>query len=115
MKKIYRHLLVFVLAALYYDFLQLTDMTCLFRGITGIPCPACGTTRSLISLLRLDFSKSFYYHPVGFLLLWTVFLAFHKDIFLKYVRQAFFWFCFYGNLVIILAVYIIRMLYTVIP
>ena len=40
--------------------------------IFGIPCPMCGMTRALISLLRLDASSAFYYHPLWPLLIVSV-------------------------------------------
>jgi hypothetical protein len=38
---------------------------CLFRLLTGIPCPGCGMTRSLMALWRGDLLTSFRYHPLG--------------------------------------------------
>jgi hypothetical protein len=40
---------------------------CLVKNITGIPCPACGSTRSVMSLLHGDFYTALYYNPLGFL------------------------------------------------
>lgn len=37
---------------------------CLIRRTTGFPCPSCGMTRSYIELMRLNFKKAFYYHPL---------------------------------------------------
>lgn len=37
---------------------------CLLRELTGVPCPACGMSRALFSLVRLDISAAFRYHPV---------------------------------------------------
>lgn len=41
---------------------------CLFRMGLGIPCPGCGMTRALVSLLRLDLPGAFDYHPMVFFL-----------------------------------------------
>ena len=38
---------------------------CLFREVTHLPCPACGTTRSLILLMNGAFRKSFVMNPFG--------------------------------------------------
>lgn len=43
------------------------DIGCLFRHITGIPCPGCGMTRAHLAALRLDFQAAFSYHPLWFL------------------------------------------------
>ncbi len=37
---------------------------CLFRRLTGIPCPCCGMSRAWIAALRLDFRGAFSFHPV---------------------------------------------------
>lgn len=35
---------------------------CLFRMLTGFPCPGCGLTHAAVSLLHGDFHKSVQYH-----------------------------------------------------
>jgi hypothetical protein len=42
---------------------------CMFKSLTGIPCPACGVTRSILSLMHADFSNAFLINPLGFFLL----------------------------------------------
>ncbi len=37
---------------------------CPYDYILGISCPGCGMTRAFLSLLCLDFSSAFYYHPL---------------------------------------------------
>ncbi|MGM9983726.1 MAG: DUF2752 domain-containing protein [Fibrobacter intestinalis] len=46
------------------------------KKIFGIPCPGCGTLRSLNELLHGDFSEAFYFNPL------TVLLAFSCLFFL---------------------------------
>ena len=56
---------------------------CLFKNITGLPCPSCGSTRSLIHIMKLDFKTALHDNPLGFILafglilfpLWIVFDA----------------------------------------
>lgn len=38
---------------------------CPFLALTSLPCPGCGLTRSLSSLLHMEVLKSWHYHPVG--------------------------------------------------
>ncbi|MDR3710893.1 MAG: DUF2752 domain-containing protein [Capsulimonadaceae bacterium] len=38
---------------------------CVFHAVTGLPCPGCGMTRSLICLMHGRFHESFLYHPLG--------------------------------------------------
>jgi hypothetical protein len=42
---------------------------CLFRYLTGLPCPGCGLTRSFSCILHGDFERGYDYHPFGFVLL----------------------------------------------
>lgn len=37
---------------------------CPVRAITGLPCPGCGMSRALLSLLYGDIAQSLYYHPM---------------------------------------------------
>jgi len=38
---------------------------CPFKLLTGLPCPGCGMTRSVVALLHGDAVTSAYYHPLG--------------------------------------------------
>lgn len=41
---------------------------CLFRHVTGIPCPSCGSTRSLLSLLHGNVTDSLKLNPLGIII-----------------------------------------------
>lgn len=41
---------------------------CLFRRVTGLPCPSCGTTRSVLSLSHMQFTDALHYNPLGFIM-----------------------------------------------
>ena len=42
---------------------------CLFKQLTGIPCPSCGSTRSVLSLLSGDLTGALIWNPFGFILM----------------------------------------------
>jgi hypothetical protein len=42
---------------------------CWLKNTTGLPCVGCGITRSLSCGLRGMFAESFYYHPMGLVIL----------------------------------------------
>jgi len=48
---------------------------CLLKHFTNIPCPSCGSTRSLLSILHGNFSEGFYLNPIGYLLLVIMLIA----------------------------------------
>jgi hypothetical protein len=42
---------------------------CLFHKITHIPCPSCGTTRSVMALLQGHLWEALYFNPLGIIVL----------------------------------------------
>ena len=59
---------------LYYNlYLQNTKSSsesfCMIKRITNIPCPSCGSTRSVSSLLHGDFAGAIYWNPLGLVIL----------------------------------------------
>jgi hypothetical protein len=42
---------------------------CLFKRLTGVACPSCGATRSMLALLHGDAGYAFHINPLGFVLL----------------------------------------------
>jgi hypothetical protein len=48
---------------------------CLFRYVTGLPCPGCGLTRSFSCILHGEFERGYDLHPFGYLLLPLFILA----------------------------------------
>jgi hypothetical protein len=40
---------------------------CLIKYVTNIPCPSCGSTRSVISLTKNDFIGALNSNPIGYL------------------------------------------------
>ena len=41
---------------------------CLIKKITNIPCPACGSTRSILALIKGEFKEAYNTNPIGFLI-----------------------------------------------
>jgi hypothetical protein len=41
---------------------------CPVKNVTGMPCPACGTTRSIIAILYGEFNHAALINPLGFLM-----------------------------------------------
>ena len=55
--------LVFYLAVMHFS-----GIGCPIRFVTGIPCPGCGMTRAVGSLLHLHPGEAAHFHPLVFLL-----------------------------------------------
>ena len=73
-KKLYLFILGFALAGyswvLLNQYLIQTSKpvfsVCLFRNVTGIPCPSCGTTHSVMSITKGDFGQALNENILGF-------------------------------------------------
>ncbi|MDD2197931.1 MAG: DUF2752 domain-containing protein [Bacteroidales bacterium] len=48
---------------------------CLVKHITNIPCPSCGTTRSVISLAKGKFKDALQINPLGYVVATIMILA----------------------------------------
>lgn len=74
---------------------------CVVKKIAGIPCPSCGSTRSVISLMEGNVVEAVLWNPIGLILLvgmavfpvWITYDLFNKQqtLYLAYRRtEAFF-------------------------
>ena len=61
-------LILFGIGALYALIIRLTGIgiPCPIRRLTGTMCPGCGTTRMMMSILKLDFASAFRYNSAVF-------------------------------------------------
>ncbi len=73
------------------------NSTCLIKSISGVPCPSCGTTRSILELLDGHFITSLQWNPMGLIVLlimvispvWILIdLLFKKESFLRFYGRA---------------------------
>ena len=63
-KEYITYVIVFFIVLIIGILSYLKIYICPFYYITGIPCPMCGMTRALFSLLELDFKSAFHYHAL---------------------------------------------------
>lgn len=42
---------------------------CLWKQVTGLACPACGTTRSMLTIMEGAIQQGLYLNPLGFMLI----------------------------------------------
>lgn len=49
----------------FANFNQQGFTLCIFKNITGLPCPSCGTTRAIVLLLNGDWGRSLEMNPLG--------------------------------------------------
>jgi hypothetical protein len=71
--KLYSVLLIVVFSGysyLYYSLYHSINSNvsfCIFKNVTGFPCPSCGTTRAVQLFLQGDFVASLQMNPFGIL------------------------------------------------
>jgi hypothetical protein len=98
-----------VLGWFFRDFLLAQTSLCLFKSVSGIECPSCGSTRSVLAFLSGEIWLSLRYNLLGFLfgvlmlalpLLWFVEKVFKRVLIyalyvwlsIKFKRRRFLWF-----------------------
>lgn len=64
MKKLKEALPAILAVMLVYVIFYISGIGCPIKYLTGISCMGCGMTRAYLSLLRLDFTGAFKYHPL---------------------------------------------------
>ncbi len=71
-----------------YKLTPLAHMKCGFRKLTGLYCPGCGGTRSVVALAKGQFLTSLYYHPLPFYFT-ALYINFAvRHLFPKYLKPA---------------------------
>ena len=66
--------ITFALTVLFFGFWE-----CPFFQFTGIPCPACGCTRALLNLARLNLSGYLAYNAFAIPLIFALLTATHMN------------------------------------
>ena len=81
MRIIKKHIFIFAVIGIYFVLIAIFDITCPIRYITKVPCPTCGMTRAMMSLIRLDFKGYVEYNVMAFFMITAVMLLIHRDVF----------------------------------
>jgi hypothetical protein len=81
--KLYSILLIACVAGYIWLYLSITSNVtentsvevCLIKHATNIPCPSCGSTRSVISLTKGNFVEAFDSNPIGYIVALIMLIA----------------------------------------
>lgn len=77
---------------------------CPFEALTGIPCPGCGMTRAILSLIAGNFGEAALYNPFCFFLLFMVMASIAPARLQKQVPARIVWFLPYWYIFILVLV-----------
>ncbi len=75
--KLYKLIFVLYLLGLFWiisnlfvdNKLGFIETTCVFKLVMDIPCPSCGTTRSIMTIIEGNFINALYINPFGLLMI----------------------------------------------
>ncbi|MFR1178500.1 MAG: DUF2752 domain-containing protein [Acutalibacteraceae bacterium] len=114
-KIIVKHIFYILLLLLIGASLYFFKIPCFFRFFTKIPCPSCGMTRAFLSLMKLNFYESFYYHPLLIPSLIVAFIAIHMNVSALKFNKKICNVCLWIFIIIFFVVYIFRLMTNSIP
>lgn len=78
-----QHIIYFSVVCCFIAVMQISNIYCPIRAFLGVPCPTCGVTRAILSLLKLDFNGYVRYQPLALPLVASVILLLHVGVIRK--------------------------------
>ena len=105
---VYDRLKISFLIFVIYLIFNLIGLGCPIRALSGLSCPGCGMTRAVLSVLRLDFSAAFHYHPLFFLPPFMFMLFLFED----FIKPKYYKTAWIAIIVLFILVYLYRLLFT---
>ena len=116
-KKIFQLFEIIAFVCAYVLVLRILNITCPIRAIIRIPCPGCGSTRAILSLLKFDFAGYFHYNamavPASFAV--VAFISMDLDIVKKYISTKVIYAIVMPILACDMAYYVYRLIFNLIP
>lgn len=65
----------FILPFISLDWLQSGDTICVYKNLTGHECFGCGTTKSIVAISQLEFSRAFAFNRMAVIVAPLLFIA----------------------------------------
>lgn len=96
----------------YVLLVSILGIGCPFRFVFHIPCPVCGLTRAVRSIVRGEFSQAFSYHPLVLLIpVWLVVLFGRDTRIATTIGKKKVWAFLYLGAAVIFLVYLYRLVF----
>lgn len=58
-----------------HGFTNKSEGICIIKHMTNVPCPSCGSTRSVLSLSEGHFTEAFRINPMGYIVAFIMFFS----------------------------------------
>ena len=78
-----RHFFIFAVIGTYLVLSAILNISCPVMYFIKIPCPTCGMTRAILSLVRFDVREYMEYNPMAFFMITAAFLLIHRNVLKK--------------------------------
>lgn len=116
-KRIFQFFEVIAFVCAYILALRVLNISCPIRAITTIPCPGCGSTRAILSLVKFDFAGYVHYNAMAVpaAIAVVTFLSMDLDIVKKYLSKKVIYAIVIPILACDMAYYIYRLIFNLIP
>ncbi len=111
-KIVMEHLIIIIVASLYIIFINISGIGCPIAAVIGKPCPTCGITRAIVSLISMDLKAYMSYNPMAIPMCIALILGVHRSFFVKYIKRID-WIVII-IVVLTLVVYLVRLKYNLI-
>ena len=57
-----KNFIIIITLIIFLYIIAILPVTCIFKSVTGILCPACGMTRAFWSIMNFNFSQATYFN-----------------------------------------------------
>ena len=75
-----RHFFIFTIIGTFFVLGAILNISCPIMYLIKIPCPTCGMTRAILSLVRFDIKGYMAYNPMAFFMITAAFFLIHRNI-----------------------------------
>ena len=70
-----KNICILAILILFLFIVEIIPVTCIFKTVTGISCPACGMTRAFHSIMQLQFYEAFTFNILSIPLFVVIIIA----------------------------------------
>ena len=73
-----KNFIIIITLIIFLYIIAILPVTCIFKSVTGILCPACGMTRAFWSIMNFNFLQATYFNILSIPLFIFIFIIFSQ-------------------------------------